>query len=144
MKSLLHKARSFREIPKRRKALFFKVIGLSIFRGYLIIKSSPKAFSEKLVNTATNQTSPTMGQLVKAKDIAFAIQLAAKYIPWSNVCRHQSWQAVYLLTESKIPFTYQVGVKKNSTSDGHSWVMVENIFISGACDLNEYQLLNFS
>lgn len=137
------KLKSFWRISRQRKILFFKVIGLSIYRGVLYFTGSPKAFSEKIIPKFPG-AEVSIQQVESAKDIAFAIGLAAKYIPWRNLCRHQSWQAIYLLNEKKIPFKYQVGIKKSNASEGHSWVMVGDRFICGICDITEYQLINFS
>lgn len=144
MKKLFLKVSNFWKIPGRNKALFFQVIGLSIYRGYLVATRSPQAHSEKLFKKNQNQQIPTLDQLKNARDIAYAIKLGAKYIPWKNVCRHQSWQAGWLLQAQNIPFSYQVGVKKSGKPEGHSWVKVGDIFISGECEVDQYHLLDFS
>ncbi len=143
MKKLGSKLKSFWRISRQRKILFFKVIGLSIYREILFYTGSSKAFSEKIIQEFS-ENEITKQQFEEANDIAFTIGLAAKYIPWPNLCRHQSWQAIYLLNEKKIPFKYQVGIKKSNGSEGHSWVMVGDRFISGVCDITEYQLIIFS
>ena len=144
MRKLLRKAASFWNIPTHRKLLFLKVVRLSVYRGFLGLIGSPLAFSEKIIEMDSNQKRPSQDQMDEARDIAFAIQLGAIYIPWPNVCRHQSWQAIYLLNERKIPFKYQVGTRKSNSADGHSWVTVGDSFICGACEISEYHVINFS
>ncbi|TDQ19394.1 transglutaminase superfamily protein [Algoriphagus boseongensis] len=143
MKSLIHRIKTFWNTPIKRKVLVLKVISLSIYRGYLVLIKSPNAFSEKIVikNFSTIQLSQQ--QFEESRDIAFAVQTAAKYIPWPNACRHQSWQAIQLLKKQNIPFTYFVGVKKNNPVEGHSWVIVGDRFICGFCDLKEYHQITY-
>lgn len=140
MKRVGVKLQIFCGISRKRKILFFKVIGLSIYRGFLFYSGSPKAFSEKIIKQFPN-SEVTKQQLNDALDIAFAVGLGAKYIPWTNQCRHQAWQAIYFLNQKDIPYTYQVGVKIKNKEEGHSWVIVEKKFISGSCQINEYALL---
>jgi len=150
LKILVHfisKANSFYRIPTWRKLLFFRVVLLSLRRGILTFFRSSSAYTENLNSTSRFPRSekPTESQLALAKDIAFAIELGRKYIPWKNLCRHQAWQAVYLLQKVGIPFTYHVGVKINEPKrgEGHAWVMVGGKFVSGKCRLSDYKEITF-
>jgi len=143
----LNRVKSFLRSSNRRKLLFIQVIALSIFRGMLRILGSKNAFTENLLtHTASlSMDSPSLLQEEAARDIAFAIELGRKYIPWENRCRHQAWQAVVLLQRECIPFTYHVGLKKESAnrSEGHAWVLVNGRFISGKCKLSDYVEIKF-
>ena len=125
--------------------LFFQVVTLSILRGVLKLIGSKLAYSEQLVSERSEKQVHQISaeQWKKAKDIAFAIELGQKYLPWRNFCRHQSWQAIVLLKAANIPFTYHIGIKKGQESEGHAWVMVGGKFISGKCSLADYQELSF-
>jgi hypothetical protein len=143
MKSLIRKVNTFLEIPFQWKILFFQVIGLSLYRGFLVLIKSSKAYSETVVSDIPVNRVLSKEQLSASKDIAFAVQTAGKYIPWKNTCRHQSWQAIQLLNQQNIPYSYFVGVKKSNTEEGHSWVIVADKFICGKCDPQEYHLIIF-
>ncbi len=145
---MLYKFLSFYRLPWRCKKIFFKVIFLSIYRGLFFLLNFPHAFTENLIKKTTSQKvlKHRDSQLTIAKDIAFAIELGRKYIPWKNLCRHQAWQAVYLLQKAGIPFTYHVGVKINEPKrgEGHAWVMVNGKFISGKCRVSDYKEIVFN
>jgi hypothetical protein len=144
---VLSKLKSFYSTSWNRKKLFFQVLILSIYRAFLIFIGSPKAFTENVIKNSPPQKDAelTYDQHTQAKDIAFAIELGRKYIPWKNLCRHQAWQAVYLLQKAEIPFTYHVGVKINEPKrgEGHAWVMVNGKFVSGKCRLSDYKEITF-
>lgn len=145
--SLLSKLQSFLTLSGRRKLLFFEVVMLSIWRAFLRWTGSRRAFTENLIKNSSTDTSsiPSPSQIKQARDIAVAIELGRKYIPWKNLCRHQAWQAVKLLQKADIPFTYHVGIKKEGPhrNEGHAWVMVNGRFISGKCRLSEYREIKF-
>ncbi|NVJ87805.1 MAG: lasso peptide biosynthesis B2 protein [Algoriphagus sp.] len=102
---------------------------------------SSKAFSERISKSIPSKNIGEE-QLSEVKDITFAITLANKYIPWNNRCRHQAWQAIYLLNRAGIPYEYHVGVKKGNLIEGHSWVKVIGDFVSGVCEENNYYSIN--
>lgn len=145
--SVVGKIRSFLNLSIRRKLLLIEVVMLSIHRSILRLTSSQRAFTENLIK---NSSFPETGiisvnQLKEARDIAVAIELGRKYIPWKNLCRHQAWQAVSLLQKAGIPFTYHVGIKKEgpNRNEGHAWVMVDGKFISGKCRIEDYKEIKF-
>lgn len=126
--------------------MFFRVIALSLYQLVLKISNSPKAYSENLIKDASNSNANlSAAGLLRAKDVAAAIELGRKYIPWKNLCRHQAWQAIMLLKREGIPFTYHVGIKKEgpNRNEGHAWVMVDGRFVSGKCRLSEYREIKF-
>lgn len=121
---------------------------LSIYQKILATVKSPRAYTENLVKNKFSNLPKELNskELRIIKDISIAIELGRKYIPWKNLCRHQAWQAVFLLQKAKIPFTYHVGIKKADVnrSEGHAWVMVNQKFVSGKCKLSDYAEINFS
>jgi hypothetical protein len=77
-------------------------------------------------------------KLLIARDIRLAIILVDKFVPWKNLCRHQSWQAIQLLLKYKILYSYHVGFFKDTYGNlkGHSWVIVKNTYICGDVTLD--------
>lgn len=141
------KINRFINLSKERKLLFFEVVALSVRRTVLKLLGFKSAYTENLIKKSLtfNPDILSPSQLQDARDIAIAIELGRKYIPWKNLCRHQAWQAVILLQKAGIPFTYHVGIKKEgpNRNEGHAWVMVDGRFISGKCRLSEYREIKF-
>lgn len=129
-------------LTARQRKLILLVFWLSIYRNILLAVGSKQAFSEQFCKKHNVGAVVTVEKIAISKDIALAISVVNKYIPWKNVCRHQSWQAVYLLLKYQIPFDYFVGIDKNkSKKEGHSWVKVNSKFICGRCKENSYTVI---
>ncbi|EON78976.1 hypothetical protein ADIS_0569 [Lunatimonas lonarensis] len=148
MRGILNKVRSFFRLNARRRSLFFQVVFLSLYRGVLVFFNSPLASSERMYQQdAVGLNGPiSEDQMALIADIAAAVRLGVKYIPWLNVCRHQAWQAIKLLRRYKIPYSYHVGLKKiptNGKREAHAWVIAGGYFISGRCRLDEYLEIKF-
>ena len=139
MKSLVRKLNNALGLSSRQKKLIITVFWLSIYRNLLLFKRAKVGFTEYIYNKQDSNLALTTDKIGLAKDIALAISIVNKYLPWKNVCRHQSWQAVYLLLKYDIPFTYSVGIHKaKKIKEGHSWVKVNGKFVCGRCNENEY------
>ena len=142
MKQLLNKSKNAFIISQHQRKLIFLVFWLSIYRNLLLAVKSKKAFTEHILQNKKLNSDLTVEKITIAKDIAMAIYIVNKCVLWKNVCRHQSWQAVYLLLQYQIPFDYTVGIEKNKPrKEGHSWVKVNNKFICGKCNENEFTIV---
>ena len=139
MKSLVSRLNNAIKLSGRQKKLVLTVFWLSIYRNILLFKRSKAAFSEHICKNQDATNTLTADKILVAKDIALAISIVNKYVLWKNVCRHQSWQAVYLLLKYQIPFSYSVGIHKTKqVKEGHSWVKVGGNFVCGKCEEREY------
>ena len=88
-------------LSARQKKIIVLVFLLSIYRNLLLLIGSKQAFSENISKNLKYKTTLTVEKMAIAKDIALGIAIVNKYMIWKNVCRHQSWQAVYLLLSIK-------------------------------------------
>ncbi|MCC5937000.1 MAG: lasso peptide biosynthesis B2 protein [Lunatimonas sp.] len=148
MNVLLTKVASFFRLKRRRRILFLQVVLLSAYRGMLVTFRSPLASSERLYqqDSLSADLPASEEQMELIADISAAIRMGARYIPWLNVCRHQAWQAIRLLRKHRIPYTYHVGLKKNSSNgkrEAHAWVLAGGRFVSGHCRIEDYFEIKF-
>ncbi len=77
----------------------------------------------------------------KITDIAWAIKLVEKNIPWKNVCRHQAYQAKLLCNYYQIPYFIFIGFKKDIEKNeiqAHAWTIAGGKMITGLCNPEEY------
>ena len=129
-----------------QKIACWNVFTYSIYNKILLILNSRLAYCEyyKSKELKDNLTEEKM-QI--AKDISLAIYLVNQIVPWENVCRHQSWQAINILSKYNIPYTYHTGFKQieNGSIIGHSWIIVNNFYICGDKELsNSFKEINFN
>ncbi len=106
-------------------------------------KNQPSKFlPENWLHDSLRQPT-TIQDVSRIKDISWAIRIGASITPWENVCRHQAWQAAILLNHYGIAFHYVIGAKKNQEGkiEGHSWILADNRFVSGRCNVREYTIL---
>jgi hypothetical protein len=142
MELLLRKFKNAFFLSARQRKFILLVFWLSLYRNLLLFCNSQKAFTEHICKKKHIKTSVTPEKIAIAKDIAVAIAIVNKYLLWKNVCRHQSWQAVYLLLKFQIPFEYAVGIHKTKIiKEGHSWVKVNDKFICGKCNVSDYSIV---
>ncbi|WP_369765907.1 lasso peptide biosynthesis B2 protein [Flavobacterium sp. WC2429] len=108
----------------------------------MLLWGSKKGFSEHICKNQKVNVVLTPEKITLAKDIIIAIHIVNNYLPWKNVCRHQSWQAVYLLLKYQVQFEYTVGIHKTKNiKEAHSWVKVNSKFICGRCNEKNYFIL---
>lgn len=135
----LRKLKTAISISKQQQKLIVMVFVLSVYRNFLLLIGSKKAYTEHVLKNEKIDAFLNCDKDLVAKDIALAINLTKKYIFWKNVCRHQSWQAVFLLQKHQIPFDFFVGINKTKNkNEAHSWVKVGKKFICGMCNESSY------
>jgi hypothetical protein len=134
----LRKIPVFFKLPLRRQFLLIAVVPLSLYT-YIIFRFSRKIarFGEMTKAPITLHDGVDMALV---KDMSVAINAVSKYTPWHNVCRHQAYQAKILCRYYRIPYTIYVGFRKNQDGiiEGHAWTMVNEKFVTGFCNVNEY------
>lgn len=130
--SLMKIVKHWVKLSNAQKKICIYVLFFSIYNKILITLKFKNAHCEYYYPEKSSEEL-TDKKLLIAKDIRLVIILVNKFVPWKNLCRHQSWQAVQLLLKYKIPYSYHVGFFKNFQGKltGHCWVIVNNIYISG-------------
>jgi hypothetical protein len=124
----------FFRLSNRRKVLLLKAVVLSLYvrlKDFMPIKSIKPMQLEG------------QSDLALLSDIAWAIRVCHKLVPWQNVCRHQALCAVILCEEYGQALDVFVGFRKSAetgTVEGHTWTMASGKFITGACKVQEYTL----
>jgi hypothetical protein len=139
---ILRKINTAFRMPPRKWGLLFRVLGLSLQAWYLD-RYNHQVFKPESRLKMDLREPDSDADILKVRDIAWAIRSVAKITPWLNVCRHQAWQASVLLSESGLKFVYFIGAKKNDSGamDGHSWIISANRFVSGRCNVRDYHII---
>ena len=139
---ILRKLKTALRTPPYKYGLLFRVLGLSIEAWYLDRYRARDFRPERWLSLELRQPESD-SDIQRVRDIAWAIRVVSKIIPWENVCRHHAWQGAVLMSQSGLAFNYFVGAKKGSTGglDGHSWILSANRFVSGRCNVSEYTVV---
>lgn len=135
---MIRKINFFFKLSTSRKILVVQALGLSVYTYFLFRFFNRLArFGEK---TGDATTRKYLFQK-RVTDMAWAIQITAKYIPWKNVCRHQAYQAKMLCNYYRVPCLIFIGFKKNIANnqiEAHAWTMANGKMITGFCNPDEY------
>lgn len=135
---MINRFKSFLRLSPSRKVIVIQTFFISIYTFFLFRFFNRRArFGEKIPPTASFNQLPHK----KANDIAWAIQIVAKYISWKNVCRHQAYQARLLCNFYEIPCLIFVGFKKAPNTneiEAHAWAIAGEKMITGFCNPEEY------
>jgi len=139
---MIKKINNFINLSLHRKYLLLLTFGLS-FYSFLLMD-----FFEKYARFG-NRNSFENPEITNYKsqitnDIRWAIFVVNKNVPWTNVCRHQAYQAKILCSLYKIPYQIFVGFKKSDGGkiEGHAWTVVGAQMITGFCNPDEYVIQN--
>jgi len=77
-------------------------------------------------------------------DIQWAVRKVSKLIYWEYVCRHQAYLVTILCRIYRIQYQIFIGTKINQETnsvEGHVWTTSNGIFLSGACNVEEFQII---
>ncbi|GAB3413722.1 lasso peptide biosynthesis B2 protein [Niabella aquatica] len=148
---MMKKIKTFIRLQPQLKIMILQAIALSIYTGFLF------AFLNRYVKFGKKTDLPSYSSFPKesfrikgrkaetperkANNIAKAIQIVNKYIPWKNVCRHQAYQAKLLCNFYRIPCLIFIGFKKDNEKNeiqAHAWTIAGGKMITGFCDPEEY------
>ena len=80
---------------------------------------------------------------VEGDTIRHYLAVLKRFAPWRPKCYNIALTAIYLLDKKNIPYTLNMGFKKeNNSLEGHAWVTVRNKIIVGKrSDLFKYNTL---
>lgn len=133
----------FLRLARSQKVLFVSAWFLAIYAWVMFLFFKKYARFSDTSNRIPQEASVlNTAQIVRSKEIRWAILAASKYIFLTNACRHQALQAKILCNRYAIPYTIFVGFKKNEAGqiEGHAWTQVGETQISGMCDPQLYHI----
>ncbi len=162
---MIKKIKTFIRLRPQLKIITFQAFVLSVYTGFIFtffnryarfgeriaanetLPPGPLLISPKGEGAQTSETSsiPERNEALhfKINDIARAIQISSKYVPWKNVCRHQAYQAKLLCNYYKIPCLIFIGFKKGKDRNeiqAHAWTIAGRRMITGLCNPEEYMV----
>ncbi len=134
-KNVGRKIRRFLRLSPRRKILLFSVFVLSFYT-FLLMR-----FFRKRARFNKDQMTSLHVNEELIRDICWAIFTVSRKAPWENVCRHQAYQAMVVCRYYRMPYEIFIGFRKNPDTgamEGHAWTRVNDHFVTGFCNPEEY------
>lgn len=103
-----------------------------------------KFFRRKSHFVSSNTKEFKVSELSLLQDIQWTVKNVSRIIPWEFVCRHQAYLATIFCRVLNIKYKIVVGTKVNREKqivEGHVWTIADGVFLSGACNVNEYTVI---
>ena len=141
---MIKKLNTFIRVRPQLKLMILQAFALSVYTGFIFAFFNRYArFGERIVIDKDDIIVPGPDETLRSKinDIARAIRISSKYIPWKNVCRHQAYQAKLFCNFYKIPYRIFIGFKKDKEKNeiqAHAWTIAAGNMITGFCNPEEY------
>jgi hypothetical protein len=74
--------------------------------------------------------------------ISWAIETAARVLPWKPLCLPQAVTAKWMLRRRGIPSTLYLGTDPASNYDAHAWVRVGGVIVTGGADERRFAVVS--
>jgi len=66
-----------------------------------------------------------------AREIQYAVESAARHLPWKPVCFPQAVAAQWMLRRRAVPSTLYLGIDPAEGYDAHAWVRAGTVMVTG-------------
>ena len=148
---MIKKLKTFIHLTPPLRTMVLQAWAYSVYTGFMFAffkryaqfgKPLLPGVAASLPNPAKEMSSDNFNRI---NHITQSIQMAAKYVPWKNVCRHQAYQAKLLCNYYKVPYQVFIGFKKDITTQkiqAHAWTVAGGKIITGFCNPEEYTIQN--
>jgi len=122
----------FVRLPLREQGLLIEAIAGLTLAG-IILKTLPFARVAARLgrHMAVSPDAAEPGDLERARRVRWAIDLAARNLPWKPVCFPRAVAATYMLRRRGVSSTMYFGVDPARDLDAHAWVRVGPLIVSG-------------
>lgn len=142
--SVPHKFGKFFKLPYKTIIILSKAAYISIkaeFQGKQALYKKLEYLQAR--HSISYQRAQINSALPEIKDLVLCMALLEKHAPWKPKCYNRALTAIKVLNSYGIKPKLHIGFRKKDTElDGHAWVTIGNIFITGfRDDLASYSIL---
>lgn len=123
--------RFLRLLPADRR-LFIEAAGALVVAG-LLLRIFPFARLSSRLGThmAESPVEESAALTASASRVQWAVETAARVLPWKPVCLPQAVAATRMLRRRGIPSTLYLGIDPAADYDAHAWVRVGDVIVTG-------------
>jgi len=123
----------FVRLPLRDRGLLIEAV-LSLMLAGVVLKTVAFARIARRLGRRMAETpdSEEPEAMARARRVRWAIETAARNLPWRPVCFPQAVAATLMLRRRGIASTMYFGVDPARDLDAHAWVRVGRLIVTGA------------
>ncbi len=119
-------------LPAAERAVLVEALALctvvSVLLRVLRFSSVAPRLGQHMAESPAHHAGATSGEVARVR---WAIEAAARHLPWKPVCLPQAVTAKWMLRRRGIPCTLYLGADPASRYDAHAWVRVGGVIVTG-------------
>jgi hypothetical protein len=140
---MMKKLVRFVRLPAPERRDLVEAIALCTVAGVLLAVLRFRRIAPRLgrhmAESPTQHDTSTTSQVAR---IGWAIETAARHLPWKPVCLPQAVTAQWMLRRHGIPSTLYLGIDPARGYDAHAWVRVGTIIVTGGPRSDQYAVVS--
>jgi len=139
----MKRLRLFLRLPAAdRRLLVEAVLGLAR-AGFLLRVLRFSRLSHSLGrHMAESPTEEAAALTAEARRVRWAVETAARNLPWKPVCLPQAVAATRLLRRRGIASTLYLGIDRAANYDAHAWVRVGKLIVTGGPSPDRFSVVS--
>lgn len=124
--------RLFLRLPARDRILLLEAVGALVLAGALLRTVAFSKLAKRLGrHMAVTPDTETGEAVAVARRVRWAVETAARNLPWRPMCFPQAVAATMMLRRRRIASTLYLGVDPARQLDAHAWVRVGRVIVTG-------------
>jgi hypothetical protein len=130
---MVHRLRQLSRLTRHERARLVEAVGVMIVVEVLLrFLHFPRLAPRLGAHMAESADPPDAAAREEATTIRWAVDAAARHLPWKPVCLPQAVTAQWMLRRRRIPCTLYLGVDPRQEGyDAHAWVRVGTVIVAG-------------
>lgn len=119
-------------LPAAERSLLIEaVVAVTVASVLLRLLRFPRVASRLGRHMAESPPRQDRDNLGSARRVRWAVESAARNLPWKPMCLPQAVGAQWMLRRRRIPSTLYLGINPADGYDAHAWVRVGTLIVTG-------------
>jgi hypothetical protein len=133
----------FLRLPPADRRLFIEAAGALTIAG-LLLRIFPFARLSRRLGThmAESPEDEAPSLTATAGRVQWAVETAARILPWNPVCLPQAVAATRMLQRRGIASTLYLGIDPAADYDAHAWVRVGDVIVTGGPSPDRFSVVS--
>jgi hypothetical protein len=139
----MRRLRKFLGLSRRRRALLLEAAVLLAWSEFGIhvrkVSRLARTFGEHMGATPDEQPRE---HVKLAREVSWAVTVAARHVPWNSVCLPQALAARTMLRRRGVASTLYLGVSRAEGLTAHAWLRVGHFIVTGRDGMQAYEVIS--